>query len=232
MFGLDDVVIGSIIASGVSSVANTALGFMNNEYQKDLQNRMFNREDNSIARRVKDLKAAGLSPVLAAGQGADAGPVVQVKQPEINTDVIQGLQNLLTMQKDFAVKDQQIQTLKSQKHLNDIQTSIKTWDLSKYIESGTASNASGLAKTVRDIFGMYKSPIVDTIKGTLNEKINKPIDKFLRTPVLKSYDFQAIDKMLRKLTPQQREEYRKAHEEEMNKLIKERDKGFFKTLFN
>lgn len=172
MFGIDDIVIGSIIASGVSSVANTALGFMNNEYQKNLQNKMFSREDTSIARRVADLKAAGLSPVLAAGQGANAGPVVQVKQPEIDTQVIQGIQNLLTMQKDFAVKDKQIEVLQSQKHLNDISTAMKSWDLTKYMQAGTASNATGLAKTIRDLFQFSGSPIAERIKTEINEKIN------------------------------------------------------------
>lgn len=173
MLGLDDIVIASIVTSAISSVANTVLGFENYSYQKDLQNKMFAREDTSIARRVADLKAAGLSPVLAAGQGANAGPVVQVKQPEINTDVIQGLVNLLTMQKDFAVKDQQIQTLKSQKNLNDISTATKSWDLSKYKESNTASNASGLAKSIRDIFGLSTSPVVKEVVDAVKTKVQQ-----------------------------------------------------------
>jgi len=177
MFGIDDVVIGSLIASGVSGAANTTLGFMNYNYQKNLQNRLFNREDTSIARRVADLKAAGLSPVLAAGQGANAGPVVQVKQPEIDTQVIQGLQNLLTMQKDFAVKDKQIQVLQSQKDLNDITTATKSWDLSKYIQAGTASNASGLSKTIRDLFQLSQGKIADQVKQEINDKLNPPTFK-------------------------------------------------------
>lgn len=47
-------------------------------YQKELQERLFAREDTGIQRRVADLRAAGLSPVLAAGQAAPAGQGVAI----------------------------------------------------------------------------------------------------------------------------------------------------------
>ena len=51
--------------------------YLNNfEYQKNLQNQIFNREDNAVQRRVQDLQSAGLSKTLAAGDGAGAGSVV------------------------------------------------------------------------------------------------------------------------------------------------------------
>lgn len=53
------------------------------EYQKGLQERMFEREDNAAQRRAADLQAAGLSKTLAAGNAAQAGPVVKTDVPQM-----------------------------------------------------------------------------------------------------------------------------------------------------
>ncbi len=87
----DLVNVGSTIAGTVSNIntnkENFALQKENLAYQKDLQNAIFAREDNAVQRRVADLKAAGLSPTLAAGSSAGAGSVVSTSAPQKKGDL-------------------------------------------------------------------------------------------------------------------------------------------------
>lgn len=71
--------LGGIIQTGVNIWRGTKEDEWNErnfDYQKALQQQIFEREDTAIQRRMADLKAAGLNPNLAAGQGAAAGAVV------------------------------------------------------------------------------------------------------------------------------------------------------------
>lgn len=217
---------GAVLA-GLGSLANFGLGMANFDYQKDLQRSIFGREDTSIARRVVDLKASGLSPVLAAGQGAGTGSIISTRPPEVDTQsMINSYIALATMQKDFAVKDQQLKVMQSQKNLNDITFAIKSWDLTQYIKSGTASNASGLAKTIRDLWGLSHS---STAEGIINDLKKKA------SPFPKDYkptNFPEYQKRLEKMTPAERKKEKDRLLQNQYDLQQNAEKGFFETIFN
>ncbi len=94
---------GSTLAGTVDAIKTNEKNFElqkeNLAYQKDLQNRIFEREDNSVQRRVNDLVKAGLSPTLAAGSSAGAGSVVSTSAPQKknNLEALSALASVKTL---------------------------------------------------------------------------------------------------------------------------------------
>lgn len=117
--------IGSAAQNSASkSISKENLRFQreNLDYQKALQQQIFNREDTAVQRRMQDLRAAGLNPYLATGQSADAGQVVSTS-PLQNTykpdysQAVQGSQagllNGIGAYFDFKMAEQQIKERKA-----------------------------------------------------------------------------------------------------------------------
>lgn len=74
------------VATDLYNVFNSERNYKNQvamqEYEKGLQEKTWEREDNAIGRRMADMKRSGLNPVLAAGNAASTSAPIHVTTPQ------------------------------------------------------------------------------------------------------------------------------------------------------
>lgn len=170
-------------AGALTNLANSYINYRNYQLQKDqfnyqrnIQQNIFQREDNSIQRRTQDLIAAGLSPVLAAGSGASAGNVVSTKAPQLEqfqnpvTDVM-NVMALLKMKQDISMSEAQVDLIKAQAEKTNVESDTNKWNLDFYKESGQPTNSSGLVKDIIQGLGAVKSNQVKNAENAIKSKL-------------------------------------------------------------
>lgn len=134
----------------------------NYEYQKQLQQTIFKREDNAVKRRVSDLKASGLSPVLAAGSSAGAGSVVSTHAPQRQSDLeaFKALASVGTL----LAEQQRAQTEADIARQQLIQDKM---DTDYYKKKGVSPIESRMA---------YQQLLTNLVNGLLNKRANAFFD--------------------------------------------------------
>ena len=142
-----------LIGAGLGlNAGGSVLNYLNQQDTLDLQKQSFEwqkkqykevkrREDNAIRRRVADLRAAGLSPTLAAGSaaGVSGPPASQVfSTPQIDTpDLIGALQT----SQQIAQSQAQVGLTDAQRALTQAQVT-KTPDEIKNLQSQALKNSA------------------------------------------------------------------------------------------
>lgn len=192
---------GWMIGAGLGGmIGNSVNQYENQDYMRGLQNDIFNREDNSVQRRIADLTRAGLSPTLAAGSSAGAGSVVGSQAAQLG-ETAQMMMSLMTQEQNIAQS-------KTQQKLMNQQLATQSHDLKWYSDHNLPTNATGWAKEFSQWQSGLGSDAVNNLKNSIKEKVGigsknpgekgyqdlpAGIDRYIKDPVQRAKLLKAIN---------------------------------------
>lgn len=181
-------------------------------YQKWLNQQTMDREDNSIQRRVEDLKKAGLHPVLATGQGASASSLSSGNAtPSLNAGFnnrvgVADILSLMTATSQVNKTNAEAEYIRNMSELNTkkndaeikalgIDTEIKEYDFQKAFQDGVYYSKNGFTKEFFNFIDALKNRDLTNDAGEVIDNQTSGIIKEMAEKSAQSISSQ-VDSML------------------------------------